>query len=72
MLGKSRHKLFCDSRVSDGQIEAAVLRASSESFPRPFSRIYSLSETGSDSFLGDAFWRSEINSRPEGGTPTLP
>ena len=33
---------------------------------------HSLRETGSDSFLGEAFCRSEISSRPAGGAPTLP
>jgi len=33
---------------------------------------YSFSDTGSDSFFGDFLSNREINSRPEGGTPTLP
>ena len=33
---------------------------------------YSFSDTGSDSFFGDFLSNGEINSRPEGGTPTLP
>ena len=35
-------------------------------------RLYSLSDTGSDSFLGDCLSNKEINSWPEAGMPTLP
>ena len=49
-----------------------TITLTAEAISSALTQGYSLSDTGSDSFLGDCLFSKEISFRPEAGTPTLP